>query len=261
MGSASFPEFSAGTEPTRYTYDPTTRVPHVAAVARSQWPDKALFASSLVVMAGILSAVFLLVTEVASVDKTRIPEVLRDVPLASVLLLSLGSIAMGIVAMRTKRLVWAWIAGILCVASLGAFGLASVAGLVALVFLLVAVAEGEGKEPRLASNQWPDKALAASLVLAVAGLLAIWQGLAVFFGRMDPIIVKDVPAVMGAIDLALGFVAIAGAMEAFKVRHPRVVLLGALAAIVSVAGYVVGPALGLTAMVLVFAAHREREWV
>jgi hypothetical protein len=226
---------------------------------RSQWPDKSLFAASLVLAAGLFGAAFVGVVQVAHIDD-RIPSALRQMPAPLTLTLSLVAAGLAVLAMRTKKHAFAWLGAACAVGSLGIFGLTSVAGLAACILLLLALVEGEDHQPRLAANVWPDKALAASLALAVGGLFAIWQGIAVMAGRMDPMFASNAPVVMGGLDIALGLFSLAGAMDAYKVRRPRIVMLGALATVASLSAYVLGPILGVTALVLVFLAHREDEW-
>lgn len=220
-----------------------------------------MFASLLLMLGGLLGSIFALVQKSATLDKT-IWEFLRSVPAEWALVASLGTAVLGVVALRTQRSVWAWLGCALALGSLAFLGLVPVLGLVAAVFLMISAAEGEETRAggrRLHADQWPDKALAASLFLVVGGLLAILQGILLFAGKLEPIVFAGTPTA-ALLSLAFGAAGLAGGADAYRVRRPWSIVVASILVVASLAFAVGGPLLGAAALVFVWLAGRENEF-
>lgn len=227
------------------------------------WPDKALYAATLLLITsvfGVLQGLAFAVLDITLVKD--LPWLLEAMPASLVLVLSLVEAAGATVALRRQQTRWTLAAGIVGVLSLNLFGVGSVLALIALVFVGLARAEGEDAptpDEALPAETWPDKALAASTVLVVAGVLTAGWGVGLvvdwltFTGYMPQ-------AVFGSVCIALGALAL---LAAVRLYHQAGAWLGVLAAVGSVAGlalYAVGPILGLAAILLIWQARREDEF-
>lgn len=227
------------------------------------WPDKALYAATLLLITsvlGILQGIAFAVLDITLVKD--LPWLLEAMPASLVLVLSLVEAAGATVALRRQQTRWTLAAGIVGVLSLNLFGLGSVIAVIALVFVGLARTEGEdaaSPEEVVPAETWPDKALAASTVLVVAGVLTAGWGLGLlvdwltFTGYMPQ-------AVFGWVSIALGALAL---LAAVRLYHQHGAWLGVLAGVGAVAGlalYAVGPILGLGAILLIWQARREDEF-
>lgn len=227
------------------------------------WPDKVLYAATLLLITAILGILHGLAFSLFDITLSQdIPALLRVVPPSVVLGLSLVEAAGAIVALRNQQTRWTLVAGVAGVLSLSLFGLGSVLALVALVFVGLARMEGEDASSEamaLAPETWPDKALAASTVLVVAGVLTLGWGVAnvgeflVFEGYMPQ-------AAFGWICIALGFLALVAGRSLYRQQGALLGVLASLGVVLGLALYLVGPLLGVIALSLIRAAHRENEF-
>ncbi len=227
------------------------------------WPDKALYAATLLLITsvlGVLQGIAFAVLDITLVKD--LPWLLEAMPASLVLVLSLVEAAGATVALRRQQTRWTLAAGIVGVLSLNLFGLGSVLAVIALVFVGLARTEGEdaaSPEEVVPAETWPDKALAASTVLVVAGVLTAGWGVGLLVDWLT--FTGYIPqAVFGWVSIALGALAL---LAAVRLYHQNGAWLGVLAGVGSVAGlalYAVGPILGLGAILLIWQARREDEF-
>lgn len=228
------------------------------------WPDKVLYAATLLLLSavlGIVHGVGFLALDITLGEE--IPWLLRAYPPEAVLAGSLVQAVCAGMALRRQRTGWALAGAIAGIASFSLFGLGAVLALIALAFVLKARSEGEdvyGEEEMLDPELWPDKALAASTVLTVQGVLtmgwggAIASGALAFEGYMDP-------GTFGLLCIALGVLALLGAGLLYVQRGFWVGIAGCIGGVVALTGYLVGPLLAAGGLILLWQAWREEEFV
>lgn len=227
------------------------------------WPDKILFASMLLLVTGLLGLLhglfFLFLDPVVGGD---LPGILQVWPPGVLIVLSALEAVAAHQALDRQQTRWASVAAVLGLVSLNLFGLGSILSFVAVGFIMLARLEGEdavAAADRVPADVWPDKALAASTLLVVAGVLTIGWGFAnagraiAFQGYMDQ-------QLFGFLCLGLGALALAGGYKVYRQEAPWLGALGAVGAVLGLALYVLGPILGLGALALIWAAKREDEF-
>lgn len=229
---------------------------------RDLWPDKMLYGCTLLVVAAATGAL-------AAIARSIVPlEVAADVPRfllgwapETTVALSAATAVLAVAALAHRDTRFAFAGAALAVLTFGLFGLGSLLAVVAGGFLVQARREDEHLNPvarHLSRRMWPDKSLAASLVLVVASVLSLAWGVALLAGWVAP--QASSARVLGP--LALLAAALAGS-AAWTLYHQRAPWLGAAAALATMACaalWVVGPLLGTAALVLVTLAWREKEF-
>lgn len=229
-----------------------------------EWPDKVMFAAMLQVMGGILGAAFAAL-QIAGLRVDR--EVMVHVgitPPVPALLLSLATFGLGLYAIRHQASVWVWISIATGILSVGMLGLVPLLSLVAVAFLLRSRAEGEETkhDDRIVHpSLWPDKALAASLLLFVAGGVALVQAYVIWRDViLLPAILRETPLALAALSLVAGLWCLLASFEVYRVRRPWVGHVGAALSLVSLGFLLVGPALGVAIIFLLRKAAGEKEF-
>ncbi|HUR61469.1 MAG TPA: hypothetical protein VM286_03790 [Candidatus Thermoplasmatota archaeon] len=227
---------------------------HLAA-----WPDKAMFSAMCLILGGGLGFLFELLRPFI-VTGGDLYLFTNDIP--GYTLAATGvTLVLGIVCLRTQAALFGYLGALAALLSLGLFGLVSFLGLASIAFMVKAHLEGE--ETRndgitLSSDQWPDKALAASMVLFAAGSLMLVQGIAIAMGSYRATLLPDTLEFL--LDLAAGVATVAAAREVFHLRRPWAGMAGAFLCIATFGMYVLGPALGIAAFVLLHLAQKEEEF-
>lgn len=227
------------------------------------WPDKALYAATLLLITSMLGLIHGLAFSAVDITLSgEIPWLLRAWPPEAVLLLSAVEAVGAVMALRRQQTEWALAAGVAGVVSFSVFGLGSIIALVALVFVGLARREGEdapAPDEALDAETWPDKALAASTVLVVSGVLTLGWGLAnareavAFQGYMPQV-------AFGWICIGIGLLCLAAAALLYRQDGALVGIAAAVGSILGLALYVVGPLLGLAALYLIREAKKEDEF-
>ncbi len=230
------------------------------------WPDKALFSATLLMLTALLGVLHGLAFSFLDIqvgeDEGFIGLVKAYPPLLVLVLSAIAAICAYFAMTRydTRLALVGAVAGIL---SLGLFGLGSLLALVAVVFAALSAAEGEDQKHEtrtLHALAWPDKALAASAVQLVMGVLTIGWGIAL---AMDAIAFSGYtsdPQTFGLLAIAAGALGVVSSWFLYHQRAPWLGVLGAIAGILALGLYAVGPILGIIALALIVRAWKEREF-
>ena len=225
------------------------------------WPDKALYGATLLFITGILGVLHGLAFSLVTLGE-ELPDLVRTYPPEATLLFSAASMLFAWLALRRQDSRLAIVGAISGFLSFALLGLGSVLAAIAFIFILLSRGEGEDANPEtaeLSADMWPDKALAASVVILVAGVLTAGWGYVLmtsdfaFEGYMD----RDAFAWL---NLAIGAVCMLAAVLLYRQRAPVVGLLASLGAVAGLGLYVVAPILGLVTLVLILQAWREDEF-
>lgn len=234
-----------------------------AELIEEVWPDKVLFAATILLITSVLGLLHGVAFTALNITLSEeVPWLLRAWPPEAVLLLSLvEGIGAGL-SLRRQQTEWALAAGVAGAVSFSMFGLGSILALVSLVFVGLARLEGEdAPSPGAAvdAETWPDKALAASTVLVVGGVLTVGWGLAnayealTFAGYMDQV-------AFGWLGVGIGLFALVAAWLLYRQQGALIGGLASLGMVAALGLYAVGPILGLAALYLIWQAHREDEF-
>lgn len=231
-------------------------------LVKELWPDKLLFGSVLLFMAGIAGALFGLVNFFFEVDySTRIPSWLRFYPAWLTIVASLAALGLAYWCLRERDTRWALYGSAAGLISFGMLGLGSVLSLLALGFIIWARYEREDTAPetlRLTPEMWPDKSLAAGQIMFVDGLVTLGWGLGLAFGWIETAFATQ--QLYGFAGILVGLVCLYSAVMLYFQRARWVSLGACVAAFLCLGFWVVGPLLSVVAFVLVVMASREDEF-
>lgn len=229
---------------------------------RELWPDKHLYASTLLLLGAIIGAAF-------SVSAAVIPVTYSDDMPTSIagwnwpfgLLLPAIAAPLAIAAYRLRRPLLGFIAAGIEIASVGALGVVSLLGLAAIGFLVAGRREGEHENPHtrdLDPLLWPDKALAASLLFVVAGVASVvWGGMLL----SDWLGVRSLDLTLwGILSIGIGAFGLLAALFCYWQRNYVVCVVAAVGLALAFGFVVVGPALAIGSGILLARARREGEF-
>lgn len=234
--------------------------PDRKTLIRGLWPDKAMYASILLVLTGALGAlagIVLLSFDIAF--SKNVPAFFREYPASVSLALSLAVIVCGLVALKRRSLLWIGAGCVLGIAAQGLLGIGSILSLIAVAFAFLSKLEGEDKNPNtrhLTPRMWPDKSLAASLLLLASGIVTAAWGVGVLLEA----VAVDFESLLGIAIVVAGALSLLAAWTVYNQRWPWFAVLAALAGVAGLGVYVVGPLLSLVALVLIALAAKEREF-
>ncbi len=225
------------------------------------WPDKTLYGSIMLLVSasvGFIYAGFVTVFDIAY--SKNVPKLLVATPSEWTLLLSGVAAALAYVSFRKLSPGWGMIGGVAGILSMGMLGLGALFSLIALAFLVKARLEGEDTalETRdLGPEDWPDKSLAASLLLLMTAVVSGLWGYGLVAGSIS----------MGTFGRGFGIVGLLATpfclSAAYTLYHQRASWLGFVAAvfgIVSFGAYVLGPLFSIAALILLVQARGEGEF-
>ena len=229
-----------------------------------EWPDKIMFAAMLQVMGGALGALFALL-QLAGLKVDE--EILRHVGIVDAgpaLALSILTLAFGLYGIRHQASVWVWIAIGTGVASVGMLGLVPLLSFVAIGFLIRSRAEGEETkhdENILHASLWPDKALAASMLLFVGGGVSLVQAYVIANDAvLLPAILNDVPMALAIVSLIAGLWSLYASFEVYRLRRAWTGYVSVGLTFMSLSFALVGPALAIATLTLMRKASAENEF-
>lgn len=229
-----------------------------------EWPDKVIFAALLQVMGGILGASFaLLQLAWLRVDE----EILRHVGIVDAgpaLILSISTSLLGIYGIRHQASVWVWMAVATGVLSVGMLGLVPLLSFVAVGFLLRSRAEGQETkhdETILRPSLWPDKALAASVLLFVGGGVSLVQAYVIASDALLlPTVLHDAPMALAVVGVSAGLWSLCASFEVYRLRRAWTGYVSVGLLFTSLASMLIGPALAIATHFLMRKASAEREF-
>lgn len=226
------------------------------------WPDKLLYGAIMLTVSaglGFIHGAVALVTDI-SFGATLGPWLAWH-PTWLTVLLSAAALLLGLAAWRRLSVGLGVLGVFFAIASASLGGIGSLHALVALAFMLLAKLEREDKVPveqRVGRWDWPDKAFAASLLLVLAGVYAITWGLLVVFHQAG--FGGDDHVYWGVAQIVAGAVGLAASQYLYFQRAPLFAALACVLVIVTLAGYVIAPALAVAALAAVALAWREGEF-
>ncbi len=228
------------------------------------WPDKAMFAALLLILAGVIGLAFQLVKPLMTIDEARMPSIMANEWTSYELMLCGATVLFGILSLRRQAATFAYLGAACAIASLAVYGLLPLFGLLAILAMVKSHLEGEETRNdgiQMHSRNWPDKALAASLFLLVVACISLLQGTMILLENFEPILLKEQYAVAGSLGIIAGIVGIIASREVFHLRRPWVGWLGATLGLATLGFFLIGPLLAVTAMGLLMLAHKEDEFL
>ncbi|MHB1262172.1 MAG: hypothetical protein ACYC2H_10720 [Thermoplasmatota archaeon] len=229
-----------------------------------EWPDKAMFAAILLILAGAVGTAFWLLLPFITVQQDNLPVVFTDDIPGYAVSLCIATMAAGILSLWRQAAIFAYLGATFAILSLAVFGLVPFLGLLAIVMMVKSHLEGEETRNdgvELESSKWPDKAMAASLFLVVVGSIAITQGVLMLAGKFDPILFTGMPVGAGAGAVLVGLLCLFAGREVYHLRRPWMGWFALAAGLATMGFYLIGPVLALVGMVLLGLAHREEEFL
>ncbi|HEV8360802.1 MAG TPA: hypothetical protein VGR28_10150 [Candidatus Thermoplasmatota archaeon] len=226
------------------------------------WPDKILYGSVMLIVTGLAGALLGAVLSIAAVQYSpNVPAFLRTYPPFATVVLSLATTGLGYLALQQRNTNYAIVGALAGIAALGLFGIGAVFSLIALGFVALSRLEREDVKAatvHLGDEMWPDKSLAASLLLFMNGLVTLVWGLALL-GRLVSFTLADA-TVFGAFAVLVGAASLASARLLYHQQGPTLGLLCAVASLFALGMYIIGPFLSLGALYYLNLAQREREF-
>lgn len=222
-----------------------------------------MFAAHLLILGGSLGLGVEALRMVGTVQDNLPPGILESYPHWLSAVLAGLMLVLGVVCLRTQAAVFGYAGAATGFFSLAYAGLVPFLSLLAVLMLIKSRLEGE--ETRndgvtLPANAWPDKAMGASLFMVVGGAVVLWQGVLIGLDRYEPVLLKALPAVAMAIDVAVGLFAVWAAGQVYHLRRPWVGDTAAALLVATFGLYVLGPVLGLVTFLLMQRARREDEF-
>lgn len=228
-----------------------------------EWPDKVVFSALLLMAGGLLGAFYaaLRMTD-ASINVGGLILFDAFAP-AWILSFSAATFILGLLGYRYQAWVWCTTGAVTAVLSMGFFGLVPLLGLAAGVLLIVAAIEGEEMkhdEHTVPASQWPDKAIIASLLLTILGLAAFLEAMLLFADRYSAPYLDGSPALLGVLALAVTAVCLVAARQSFRQQKELLAWVGTGLGVLLAPFWIIGPILGISAMVFLGLAGREQEF-
>lgn len=227
------------------------------------WPDKAMFSAILLVLSGFVGGVFELTRPLLDLDQDRLPTLFTDELPFYTLTMCVATLTLGLWSLQRQAALPAYAGVVTAMLSLGVFGLVPALALVAAAFMLASHAEGEEThldDRRVEASQWPDKAMAASLLLVVVAGIAATQAVLILADRFAPLVLADAPAAAGLLGLAVAAWCLVAARSVYRLDRPWLAWTGFAFGLATLGFYLVGPLMALAGMVLLWRAHAEHEF-
>ncbi len=228
------------------------------------WPDKLLYGTLLVVISSAMGIVHGLVLMVFQLDVSAgaAMQWIAEYPIWLTVVLCVLAFLTAMVAWRKLSVWWGLLACLFGIASLSLYGIGSLHAAAAVLFLILARVEREDRTPkkdRVDKFEWPDKAFATSLLLFLAGIASIAWGIAVTFG--DVAFGGDDSVYWGSAQMFAGVVGVVAADFVYRQRWPLLALAACVVNMFALAGYFLAPGFALAALVALWLAWRENEFI
>ncbi|MGQ0537066.1 MAG: hypothetical protein ACT4PT_13465 [Methanobacteriota archaeon] len=226
------------------------------------WPDKLLYGSIMLFVTSLIGALYGLILMTIGIELSpTIPTIFRDFPAAATFLLSTGAAVLAYMSLAQRKTRWGLVGGVAGVLSLGLLGLTSILSLIAIGFLVQSRLEGEEEElltQHLTAEMWPDKSLAASMLLLITGVFGIAWGAAIAAGELEFNVLD--PYVFGYASIAIGLYCFFAAYLLYHQKGRTAGYLAGIGGVLTFALYIVGPLLSIAAIVLTWKASQENEF-
>lgn len=211
---------------------------------------------------GLLGILFGAFQSVIDVEfSSQVPQLLREYPPLITLVLSLLTFVFAGVSLRNRDTLWALWGCATGVLSFALLGVGTILSVLAFAFLMWSRVEREDYKPetlRLTSDQWPDKSLAASLLILIAGVVAVLWGTLLVAGLITLELGQTL--ILGEASVLAGLVCFFASVQLYFQRGVWIGVLASLGAVATAGFYAIGPLLGISVLVLLFLAYREREF-
>jgi hypothetical protein len=229
---------------------------------KSLWPDKALYGSVMLFLTGIVGIAFAVFSLAIDVEYSReLPRLLREYPSWLTILLSFLCILFSYVSLSQRDTKWSIAGGLCGLGALGLLGVGSLLSVIALGYALKARHEREDTNPdtlRLTADRWPDKSLAASLLMMMTGIVSLAWGIALWTAWLRTEI--DDQILFGMAGVLVGLLCFFAAIELYFQRALWVGVVAGVGGLMTFGFYVVGPMLSGASLVLLLFAWKEREF-
>lgn len=229
---------------------------------RHLWPDKHLYAATLLFLAAGIGAAFAVVAYVVPVTLARdMPTHVAGWNWPFGIVIPAIVLVLGYAAYATRRPWMGFLAAAFAFVSFGALGVSSILAVGSAVFLFLARREGEHANPAtkdLHPHAWPDKSLAAALLFAVAAIGSIVWGAMLLTGWLE-VRTLDV-TLWGALSVLVGLIALYAAALCYWQRSFWACMAAAALVVIGFSFVSVGPALGIGVALLLARARGEGEF-
>jgi hypothetical protein len=236
--------------------------PTHSELIRELWPDKALYGSVMLFITGIIGiayGMFTLAIDVQYADD--VPHWISAYPRWITILLSAATIILSYVSLMERHTKWAFLGGLTGLGAFGMLGVGSLLSVIAILYALKSRAEGEDTNPetlRLTSDRWPDKSLAASLIMLMTGVVTLAWGAALYSGWLRT--EMDHQSLFGLCGIVVGLMCFYACIELYFQRAIWVGVVAGIGGLMTFGFYVVGPMLSGASLVLLLFAWKEREF-
>lgn len=246
----------------------STRVEHEEPsrdfLIKDLWPDKALYAAVLLFITGFIGVINGLVRMVVDLDYSeRVPALVSSYPETLTLALAVLALACGIVAMRKRRTTWTVVGAVLAITSIGFVGINLVLAFICLWFVYLSRKENEDGNPAtqiLTADMWPDKTLAASLLMLIGGMSALTWGAGILFDVVTYDGYFGPTWLFGLAAMVVGFASVTSSRELYYQRGRMFASGVAVLQVIFLAFWIIGPAVGIATLVLIQLARGEAEF-
>lgn len=233
-----------------------------AELIKGLWPDKALYGAVVLFITGVSGIAYGAFSSAVEVSySSTVPAFVQSYPRELTLLFSATAIFFAYRSLRTRSLTPAFLGVASGILAVGLAGLGSLLALVSLFYTFLAKREEEDSRPetlRLTADRWPDKSLAASLLLMMSGLVTLAWGWGIFSNTVHTEI--DNQQLFGLCAILVALISLFASIELYFQRAFWVGVVAGLGGMLTFGFYVVGPMLSGAGLVLVLFAWREREF-
>ncbi len=228
---------------------------------RKEWPDKIMFAAMLLLFGSLLGLMFDAVRFAGASIGGESFHIFGGLPAYYTVSLEAIGVLAGIVSIRYQSARYIYLGAAAGVASLGFFLLVPLFSLLALAFVAKAAMEGEEIKhdaQTMDASMWPDKAIAASLILTLGGLITLFHGVLLTAGRTETWGMAYEWLAPATLAGSVGV--LWAARQCYRLRRPTAAWAAVLALALLGGFLIMGPLLAALGAVLLSLADRENEF-